>query len=130
MAAKAASQTWAGVSKSGSPISRWITSRPSRSSSFARARTLKALSVPSRSRLAASREATTSLTGESVARGASFAREVGAEVVDHVSRVVLDAVDEGRFPPAQHRQAQGVEAGAVDDDAAAVAKMAFLVHDR
>src|SRR5581483_584433 len=48
---------WRGVSKSGSPISRWITSRPWRSSSFARASTLNAVSVPSRARLSASRVA-------------------------------------------------------------------------
>src|SRR5919201_213085 len=45
---------WRGVAKSGSPISRWMTSRPSRSSCFACARTLNAVSVPRRSRLAAS----------------------------------------------------------------------------
>ena len=44
---------WSGVSKSGSPISRWTISRPCRSSSRARARTLNAVSVPRRSRLSA-----------------------------------------------------------------------------
>src|SRR5215470_1860245 len=39
---------WAGVSKSGSPISRWTTSLPCRSSAFARASTSNADSVPSR----------------------------------------------------------------------------------
>ena len=43
-----------GVAKSGSPISRWITSRPAASSAFARARTLNADSVPSSCRLSAS----------------------------------------------------------------------------
>src|SRR5215475_15382708 len=37
-----------GVSKSGSPISRWTISRPARSSCLARASTSKADSVPSR----------------------------------------------------------------------------------
>src|SRR2546425_971065 len=41
----------AGVSKSGSPISRWMTRRPDASSAFARASTSKAVSVPRRSRL-------------------------------------------------------------------------------
>ena len=39
---------WAGVSKSGSPISRWTISRPCRSSARARASTSNADSVPSR----------------------------------------------------------------------------------
>ncbi len=39
---------WAGVSKSGSPISRWMISLPCRSRAFARARTSNADSVPSR----------------------------------------------------------------------------------
>src|SRR5580765_2204408 len=39
---------WAGVSKSGSPISRWTISLPCRSSAFARASTSNADSVPSR----------------------------------------------------------------------------------
>src|SRR5262245_29210122 len=39
---------WAGVSKSGSPISRWITDLPWRSRARARASTSKADSVPSR----------------------------------------------------------------------------------
>src|SRR5206468_3951535 len=39
---------WVGVSKSGSPISRWTTSLPCRSSALARARTSNADSVPSR----------------------------------------------------------------------------------
>src|SRR5262245_19798907 len=38
---------WAGVSKSGSPISRWMISRPARSRARARASTSKADSVPS-----------------------------------------------------------------------------------
>src|SRR3954449_4370724 len=49
IAANAASDAWAGVAKSGSPISRWTTSRPARSSSRARARTANAPSVPRRS---------------------------------------------------------------------------------
>src|SRR5712692_5397399 len=39
---------WAGVSKSGSPISRWTISLPCRSRALARASTSKADSVPSR----------------------------------------------------------------------------------
>src|SRR5574342_326048 len=39
---------WAGVSKSGSPISRWTMSLPCRSRALARANTSKADSVPSR----------------------------------------------------------------------------------
>ena len=39
---------WAGVSKSGSPISRWMTCLPLASSARARPRTSKAVSVPSR----------------------------------------------------------------------------------
>src|SRR6266571_430657 len=54
----------AGVAKSGSPISRWMTSRPSRSSAFARASTSKAVSVPSRSRLSARLRVTVALTGQ------------------------------------------------------------------
>src|SRR5262245_36835714 len=53
----------AGVSKSGSPISRWMTSFPCRSSSRARARTENAVSVPSRSRLAANPGVTVALIG-------------------------------------------------------------------
>src|SRR3954468_24804194 len=49
IAANAASDACAGVAKSGSPISRWTTSRPARSSSRARARTANAPSVPRRS---------------------------------------------------------------------------------
>src|SRR3954466_6760265 len=49
IAANAASDAWAGVAKSGSPISRWTTSRPARSSSRARARAANAPSVPRRS---------------------------------------------------------------------------------
>src|SRR6266852_764392 len=48
MARLAASRIWAGVSKSGSPISRWSISLPCRSSALARASTSKADSVPSR----------------------------------------------------------------------------------
>src|SRR5207244_11136231 len=44
----AASRMWAGVSKSGSPISRWTTLLPCRSRARARASTSKAVSVPSR----------------------------------------------------------------------------------
>src|SRR2546427_5541827 len=44
----AASLMWAGVSKSGSPISRWTTVFPWRSSARARASTSNADSVPSR----------------------------------------------------------------------------------
>ena len=44
----------AGVSKSGSPISRWMTSRPVRSIARARASTENAVSVPSRATPAAS----------------------------------------------------------------------------
>src|SRR5215212_5296825 len=40
---------WDGVSKSGSPISRWMISRPCASSALAFARTEKAVSVPRRS---------------------------------------------------------------------------------
>src|SRR5215212_141638 len=40
---------WEGVSKSGSPISRWMISRPVASSALALARTENAVSVPSRS---------------------------------------------------------------------------------
>ena len=46
------------------------------------------------------------------------------ELVDHLARVVLDAVEERGLAPPQHGQAQGVEAGAVDD-AAVVAKLPF-----
>ena len=53
IAATAASTMCGGVWKSGSPISRWTMSRPVRSSAFARARTLNAVSVPSRSSAAA-----------------------------------------------------------------------------
>src|SRR5437667_7638431 len=44
----AASRMWAGVSKSGSPISRWTMLLPCRSRARARASTSKAVSVPSR----------------------------------------------------------------------------------
>ena len=47
-AATAASTMCAGVGKSGSPISRWITSRPMASRALARASTRKAASVPIR----------------------------------------------------------------------------------
>jgi hypothetical protein len=47
-ASRAASTTWAGVSKSGSPISRWMTSAPVASRARALASTSKADSVPSR----------------------------------------------------------------------------------
>ena len=75
MDAYAASQMCAGVSKSGSPISRWMTSLPARSSSRARARTENAVSVPSRSRLAA-RAGRTTLTGREDTASPAPARPV------------------------------------------------------
>ena len=36
-------------------------------------------------------------------------------MIDHVTRIVLDAVDERGVAPPQHRQAECVQAGAVDD---------------
>src|SRR6516225_5574389 len=54
--------------------------------------------------------------------------QVSREVIDDLSRIVFDAVDErGRAPP-QDGQSQGVQAGAVDD-AAVVAKLALPVDD-
>ena len=49
-------------------------------------------------------------------------------MIDHLTRVVLDAVDERRLAPPQHGQSEGVQAGAVDD-AAVVAELALRVDD-
>src|SRR5262249_11418579 len=92
------------------------------------ASTLNALSVPSRSRLAASREATTSVTRESVATCSRPTRQVLLQAIDHVARVVLDAADERRLASAKHRQAKRVQTWTVDD--AVVAEVALRIDDR
>ena len=63
------------------------------------------------------------------ARQPACAGQIPAEVIDDVARVVLDAVDEGRLAPAQHRQAQRVHPGRLDH-AAVVAQLALLVQHR
>ena len=55
--------------------------------------------------------------------------QVPAEVIDHLTSVVLDAVDERGLAPPQDGQAQGVQARAVDGTAV-VAEMALRVDDR
>src|SRR5438045_7039655 len=74
---------WEGVSKSGSPISRWMTLRPSASSARARARTSKADSVPRRDRRAARRTpAPTTGTLRRAARPWQFAPPRGSTGCD------------------------------------------------
>src|SRR5688572_2308917 len=56
-------------------------------------------------------------------------REVAGEVIDELPRIVLDAVDEARFPPPQHRQPEHVHPRTVDDSAV-MPQVAFLIDDR
>src|SRR3954451_6339401 len=102
IAANAASDAWAGVAKSGSPISRWTTSRPARSSSRARARTANAPSVPRRSAAGA----TVGAAVEDIAaecRSAPRSRRVLARVRRRLPEVVdlrrVAAVDPPRDRP-------------------------------
>src|ERR1700722_1780038 len=59
--------------------------------------------------------------------GPARSAEVPGEVADHVARVVLDAVNERRLAPPQHRQAERVQARAVGDHAAVMAQAPLAV---
>src|SRR6266511_5646149 len=77
----------AGVLKSGSPISRWMTSRPSASISLARASTENAVSVPRRATPAAS-EACVPSTGGGYARDGGSAGHADCDPDPHVLDLV------------------------------------------
>src|SRR5690242_4859954 len=94
-----ASTMCAGVPKSGSPISRWITRRPDASSAFARASTSNAVSVPSRPMLSASLSAMVPPLARSVAELDPPPVDVLLQLVAHrrVERRGLVRVE--RLPP-------------------------------
>src|SRR4029450_13451992 len=86
-----------GVSKSGSPISRWTISLPWRSSAFARASTSNADSVPRRDIRSANRMASAIILGdvELVGIAAGWLEAGGA---GPAGRLWIDAFAIGRYP--------------------------------
>src|SRR5688500_3916002 len=100
----------AGVSKSGSPISRWTTSRPFASSARARTSTSNAVSVPSRAILWESRmvglgaEGTTSRRSYRGSPGPPRAAHEVGQHGDETRRVV----ERGRALEAEAQRARGL----------------------
>ncbi len=95
----------------------------------------KDLSTSDFEMVAGFRRAASSVPGERLGepgarKSRSGVREMTCEVRRHLSRIVFDAMDEGRFPPPQDRQAERVETGSVSDDAAVVAEQAPSVEYR
>src|SRR5215203_2994510 len=55
--------------------------------------------------------------------------EIRHQMRHHLTRIVLDPVNERGLPPSEHRQSKRVHAGTLDDTAV-VPQVTFLVNDR